>query len=124
MIERRTLTIGVAGFLVTVAIALDGRNLFGSTAKDESFPVINEPAESGRNAYWVCKNSDTKERMYKISYDGGDYIREGYYDKNGQAIEVHTPLGYGAVNDTGTEVKLEDCIRTTEDYFKSHVKAE
>lgn len=124
MIERRTLMIAVAGILVTAVIAMVSSNLLGSTAKDEDFPVVNEPSKAFETSYWVCADPTTGDRIYKSHFNGDDSGWESFFDKNGNLIEATPEMGSGAMNNLQPTTGVENCIRTTEDYFKSQMKTQ
>lgn len=89
----------------------------GCTASEE-FPVIERDLEMGEQGFFVCSEVGTGARVYKQQTCGDDSCFQLMYDVNGSLIE-EGEFGFGAMR--SAETKLDDCERTTEEYFSSKV---
>lgn len=89
----------------------------GCESFEKSFPIIDEPYEPFEGHYDVCADPSSGETIYKFSFYGDDSGWERYYDKNGDLIEATPEIGpYTGLK---AETQVENCVRTTDDYFQS-----
>ncbi len=89
----------------------------GCESIEVAFPIIDEPYEPFEDHYDVCTDPSTSETIYKFSFYGDDSGWERYYNQNGELIEITPEVGpYTGLYAT---TQVENCVRTTEDYFKS-----
>ncbi len=109
---KKVLLLPLAGLLLLGA---------GCAPSEEDFPIVNEPVEAFETSYEVCKDPNTGARIYKTSFSGDDSGWATFYDKNGKLLEETPEMGPGAMNNLKPQTQVEDCVRTTEDYFKNHV---
>jgi len=108
-------------FLPLLALALLG---VGCASGDADFPVVSEPDKSFETSYKVCEDPATGTRIYESSFSGDDSGWASFYDENGTLIEATPEMGPGALNDLKPKTQVENCVRTTEEYFKTRVTIE
>ncbi len=96
----------------------------GCADSNETFPIINEPDKPFETSYKVCEDLVTGARVYESSFFGDDSGMMWFYNKDGNFIEKTPEMGPGAMNNLQPNTKVKNCIRTTEEYFKSRVTIE
>ncbi|OGL93910.1 hypothetical protein A2258_03060 [Candidatus Uhrbacteria bacterium RIFOXYA2_FULL_41_8] len=94
----------------------------GCAVVDEDFPIVNKEAEPFEDIYYICTSTETENRIYETVFCGDDSCWLSFYDQNGNLIEKTPELGPGASNMNEPETKVEDCQRTTENYFMSKIE--
>ena len=92
----------------------------GCATQDTDFPVLEEEAKLFENNYFVCQDPTTGDRIYQSSFFGDDSGWMSFYDKNGFLLEQTPEIEPWDENDK-PKTGVENCFRTTEDYFKSKV---
>ena len=121
MIKRKVLCVGIVGVIFGVVISAIGFSLLRTAPSEDFFPIVTDPKKSFETSYEVCKDSATGARVYQMSFSGDDSGWASFYDENGKLIEATPEMGPGALNNLQPNTKVENCIRTTEKYFKTRV---
>lgn len=118
----------VLGFVAATFAVISGVQGYMLQRTDDgsvdSFPFVSDPDEPFKTSYKVCENPTTGTRIYQSSFSGDDSGWASFYNENGELIEATPEMGPGAMNNLQPTTKVKNCIRTTENYFKSHVKVE
>lgn len=107
--------------VVVIAFATLGA---GCSGERTDFPIVDEPDKSFEASYKVCEDPVTGARIYESSYSGDDSGWASFYDEAGKLIESTPEMGPGALNNLRPNTKVENCIRTTEKYFRNNVTTE
>lgn len=99
-------------------IVVTGAVLLGAgCATEEAFPLINEDPGYGEQAYYVCADGESGARLYMSSRCGDDTCFDAIYDRFGVLIDE----GEFGMEEEEPKVHVEQCQRTTEEYFGSKV---
>lgn len=93
-----------------------------SGGADDVIPVYEGDDDSFVTIYQVCEDPDSGKRIYMTSFSGDDSWWASFYDADGELIEATPEMGPGAMNNLKPNTKVENCIRTTEEYFKTKIK--
>lgn len=96
----------------------------GCADRKTDFPVVSESDKSFETSYKVCEDPATGARIYESSFVGDDSGWASFYDENGKLIESTPEMGPGALNNLRPNTKVENCVRTTEKYFRNNVTTE
>ena len=94
----------------------------GCTTNYEDFPIVNEEAPFFEDVYYVCADEETGERIYQVVFCGDDSCWSSFYDIDGLLIERTPELSVMYDNLDEQVTKVENCQRTTENYFMSKVE--
>ncbi|MFZ2681605.1 MAG: hypothetical protein WAZ14_00695 [Patescibacteria group bacterium] len=106
MIDRKMLLPGIALLLAGA----------GCTASSD-FPILTGDPAMGEKGYYVCESEHG--RIYETSQCGDDSCGRTFY--SGGVIIETVPHGPGN-GDPTPETKVENCQRTTQEYFTSQVQ--
>ena len=105
-------------FLPLVGLVLLG---IGCANVEADFPIVSEPDKPFETSYKVCEDPVTGARIYKSTFSGDDSGWASFYDESGTLIESTPEMGPGALNNLKPKTEVENCVRTTEEYFKSRI---
>lgn len=94
----------------------------GCSGNPMDFPIVDEPDRPFETSYKVCEDPVTRARIYESTFSGDDSGWASFYDEDGKLIESTPEMGPGALNNLKPETEVENCIRTTEKYFKSRIR--
>ncbi|MFH1089153.1 MAG: hypothetical protein V1716_01885 [Candidatus Uhrbacteria bacterium] len=95
----------------------------GCVKNNETFPIINDSVKPHETSYKVCEDLVTGARVYESSFFGYDSGMKWFYNKDGNLIEK-IEIGEGVMNNLQPKTEVKNCVRTTEEYFKSRVTIE
>ncbi len=93
----------------------------GCSGNPTDFPIVDEPDRPFETSYKVCEDPVTGARIYKSTFSGDDSGWASFYDEGGKLIEATPEMGPGALNNLKPNTEVENCVRTTEKYFKSRI---
>lgn len=91
-------------------------------AADDVIPVYQGDEDSFIDIFEVCQDPASGERIYVNSFFGDDSGWATYYDQDGVVIEKTPEFGPGSLSEYTVQTEVENCTRTTEEYFATKVK--
>lgn len=95
--------------------------LLAGCTQNENFPVLEESAEPMGDAFYVCQDQVSGERIYRSSRGGDDTHWLKFYDTNSNLLEETPEIGPGTPRQYEIKTKVKNCKRTTKEYFESKI---